>query len=235
LTRDRNDEVEGLRESHELVVLVDREQVLTFTVKPPRPGEGHQYVDAHLKFRMPAQAGPHQLGVTFLKNPSSLLETKRQPYLAHFNMHRHPRITPAVYQISISGPFGATSVGANNVADTPSRRRIFICRPTGSRDEDECAKQVLTALMRRAYRRAVTPEDLHKPLELYRQARAEGDFDAGIEMALAAVLVNPNFLFRIESDPAGVQPATAYQISDIQLASRLSFFLWSSIPDDELL
>src|SRR5262249_1954601 len=117
LTRDRNEHVEGLREPHDLEILLDRERRALFTVKPP-PGEGHDAVDQHLKPRIPLAAGPHALGVTFLRNSSSLLETKRQPYEAHFNMHRHPRITPAVYQVSITGPFEAKGPG-----DTPSRRR----------------------------------------------------------------------------------------------------------------
>ncbi|HEU0009846.1 MAG TPA: DUF1587 domain-containing protein, partial [Verrucomicrobiae bacterium] len=100
LTRDRNEEVEGLREAHELEVLLDRERLTRFTVAPPMGDRNFENVDAHLKVRVPVTAGPHQLGVTFLKNPSSLIETRRQPYSAHFNMHRHPRLTPAVYQIS---------------------------------------------------------------------------------------------------------------------------------------
>lgn len=230
LARDRNEHVEGLHEPHELEVLLDRERVALLTVKPPSGDQEHQTVDASLKVRIPVKAGPHQLGVTFLKNPSSLLETKRQPYQAHFNMHRHPRMSPALFQVSITGPFAATGVG-----ETPSRRRIFVCRPTKPEDEEDAARQILTTLMRRAYRRPVTDEDLKKPWEFYRQGREAGDFDAGIEMALSAVLVSPHFLFRVEADPPDVTPKTAYRLSDLELASRLSFFLWSSIPDDELL
>jgi hypothetical protein len=230
LARDRNEEVEGLTEPHELELLLDRKHVESFTVAPPPGRKSFQSVDEHLKIRIPVTGGPHQLGVTFLKNPSSLLETKRQPYQAHFNMHRHPRISPAIYQVSITGPFAAKGTG-----DTPSRRRIFICQPTGPADEESCAKQILSTLIRRAYRRPVTDADLQTPLELFRESRAESDFDAGIEMALSAILVNPHFLFRVENDPPDAAPAMPYRISDVQLASRLSFFLWSSIPDDELL
>ena len=230
LARDRNEEVEGLNEPHELELLLDRERVTLFTVKPPPRGEDHHAVDEKLKIRVPVKAGPHKLGVTFLKNPSSLLETKRQPLNAHFNMHRHPRITPAVYQVSITGPYAAKGPG-----DTPSRRRIFVCKPTKPAEEEDCAERILSTLLRRAYRRPVTDEDLERPMEFYREARAAGGFDAGIEMALSAVLVSPEFLFRIERDPEGVEPDTAYRISDLELASRLSFFVWSSIPDDELL
>jgi len=230
LARDRNEQVEGLREPHELEVLLDRGRVALFTVTPPRSDRDHQTADLHLKARVPVTAGPHQIGVTFLKNPSSLLETKRQPYQAHYNMHRHPRLSPALYQVSITGPFQTKLRG-----DTPSRRRIFVCEPKGSTDEEACARRILSTLVRRAYRRPVIDADLKKPMELFRRARAEGDFDAGIEMALSAVLVSPQFLFRIESDPPGVAPSSAYRILDVPLASRLSFFLWSSIPDDELL
>ena len=230
LTRDRNEHVEGLSEPHELELLLDRQRMQLFTVKPPPGRKNWHTVDEKLKIRIPVTAGPHKLGVTFLKNPSSLLETKRQPLHAHFNMHRHPRITPAIYQISITGPYAAKGPG-----DTPSRRRIFVCQPTKPGEEQRCAKRILSTLMRRAYRRPVSDEDLQKPLEFYREARAEEGFEAGIEMALSAVLVSPQFLFRIEQDPAGVAPNTAYRISDLDLASRLSFFLWSSIPDDELL
>jgi len=108
-------------------------------------------------------------------------------------------------------------------------------RPTKPGEEESCAERILSTLLRRAYRRPVTSTDLQGPLDLYRHARAEDDFDAGIEMALSAVLVSPDFLFRVEEDPAGIASNTIYRISDLELASRLSFFLWSSIPDDELL
>jgi hypothetical protein len=230
LARDRNEQVEGLHEEHELEVLLDGGLVQSFTVKPPKNND-HEHADTHLKLRFDAKAGPHDLGVTFLKNPSSLIETLRQPYAAHFNFHRHPRLTPAVYQVSITGPFDDQGPG-----DTPSRRRIFVTRPKSPDDEDAAARQILLALMRRAYRRPVDDADLQRVLPFYRDARQDGgDFDAGIEAALSAVLVSREFLFRVERDPPGVPPDTAYAVSDIELASRLSFFLWSSIPDEELL
>jgi mono/diheme cytochrome c family protein len=230
LARDRNEHVEGLHEPHELEVLLDRERVKSFTVKPPPGRMDFQHVDAHLKLRLSVKAGPHDLGVTFLKNPSSLLETLRQPYNAHFNLHRHPRLSPALYQVSITGPFAAKGPG-----DTPSRRRIFVARPKSPDQEEACAKQILATLMRRAYRRPVGDADLERVLPFYRAARRAADFDAGIEAALSAVLVSREFLFRIEREPAGIAPRTTYRLSDLELASRLSFFLWSSIPDDELL
>jgi len=230
LSRDRNEEVEGLHEPHELELLLDRARVGQFTIRPPKAGEGHAQVDQHLKQRVMVTAGPHQLGVTFLKNPSSLLVTKRQPYEAHFNLHRHPRISPAVYQMSITGPYAVQGPG-----DTPSRRRIFICRPKTTAEEGDCARRILSHLIRRAYRRPVAAADLETPIRFFRQARTTGSFDSAIEMALSTILVSPNFLFHIERDPTGVPPKTAYPVSDVELASRLSFFLWSSIPDDTLL
>ncbi len=230
LARDRNEHVEGLRQAHEVAVLLDRGQIQTFTVKPPPAGKDSDQVDAHMKARFTATAGPHDLGVTFLKNPSSLQETFRQPYDAHINMHRSPRITPAIYQVSITGPFDDKGPG-----QTPSRRRIFVARPNSAADEQGCAKQILSSLMRRAYRRPVTDADVRRILSFYDEARRDADFDAGIESALSAILVSREFLFRVEPDPAGIAPHTAYRVSDLQLASRLSFFLWSSIPDDELL
>jgi mono/diheme cytochrome c family protein len=238
LTRDRNEHVEGLTEAHELELLLDRERVQLFTVKPPQREAGfsedyqpsHDNVDQHLKVRVPVTAGPHAVGVAFLKNPSALLETARQPYQAHFNFYRHPRIQPAIYAISIIGPYAAKGPG-----ETPSRRRIFVSTPATPDEEAESARRILLALMRRAYRRPVTSEDLQGPFELYEKGRAEGGFEAGIEMAVSAVLVSPEFLFRVEQDPPGVPPNTVYRISDLELASRLSFFLWSSVPDDELL
>jgi hypothetical protein len=230
LTRDRNEEVEGLTEPHELELLLDRQRVGLFTVEPPPGRKNFETVDEKLKTRIKVAAGPHQLGVTFLKNSDSLLETRRQPYQAHFNMHRHPRISPAIYQVTITGPMHSTRAG-----DTPSRRRIFVCDPADASEEQECATRIIATFMRRAYRRPVLDADLNKPIQLYREAHAQGGFEAGIEMALSAVLVSPHFLFRIERDPAGIAPRAPYAVSDLELASRLSFFLWSSIPDDELL
>ncbi|WP_165252993.1 DUF1592 domain-containing protein [Paludisphaera soli] len=230
LARDRNEHVEGLSDPHELEILLDRERLAGFTVSPPRSEGDHQTADAGLKARIRATAGPHRLGVTFVKRPSSLQETKRQPYHARYNMHRHPRLSPAVYQVSITGPYAPEGPG-----DTPSRRRIFVARPNAPEDEDDCARRILASLVRRAYRRPMIESDLRKPMEMYRAARADGGFDAGIEAALGAILVNPGFLFRIETDPSGVAPGSAYRVPDVELASRLSFFLWSSIPDDELL
>jgi mono/diheme cytochrome c family protein len=240
LTRDRNEHIEGLGEPTDVELLLDGAHVETFTVKPVNNITGirnansipnDDEVDKHLHARIQVTAGPHTLGVAFPKNsPSLLLETERQPYQAHFNMYRHPRIHPALYSIVVVGPYDATGPG-----DTPSRRRIFTCHPSKTSEEDGCARQILSTLARRAYRRPVTDADLEMPLKFYRDARSSDGFEAGIERGLRSLLISPEFLFRVEREPANIAPNTAYRLTDLELASRLSFFLWSSIPDDELL
>jgi cytochrome c5 len=231
LARGYSGDIDGLRgtEQHEIRLLLDRKPIGTMTVQRPPDGDD-SLLDRNLKVRVPVAAGPHELAVTFLRNSSSLLETARQPLQAHFNERRHPRITPAIQQVSITGPYLAKGGG-----DTPSRRRIFVCRPAEPSQEDACARQILSTLMRRAFRRPISGADLERPLAFYREGRSDGGFDAGIERAVSAVLFNPEFLLRVETDPAGMKTGMPYRVSDLELASRLSFFLWSSIPDDELL
>lgn len=226
LARDRNEHIEGLTGPHEVELLLDGRPVRRFTVTPPPTGADHHTTDKHLQLRIPVTAGPHTLAATFPKRASTLLETERQPYQAHFNMDRHPRIQPAIYSLTVNGPYDPQGPG-----DTPSRRRIFQC----SAQDEPCAQRILLNLARRAYRRPVTPSDIGAPLRFFRETAQKEGFEQGIEMALRAILVSPEFLFRVEQDPPGVAPNTAYRLNDLQLASRLSFFLWSSIPDDELL
>ena len=239
LTRDRNEHIEGLGEPTDVELMLDGERVHLFTVTPVNNVTGirnansipsDDQVDKHLHIRIPVKAGPHTLAVAFPKKPSLLLETERQPYLAHFNMYRHPRINPALYSINVVGPYNGTGAG-----DTPSRRRIFVCHPAKPSEEETCGKQILANFARRAYRRPVTDQDLQIPLKLYREGQAAGGFEAGVERGLRALLISPEFLFRVEQDPANIAPNTAYRLTDLELASRLSFFLWSSIPDEELL
>src|SRR6185295_8071924 len=128
-----------------------------------------------------------------------------------FNMDRHPRITPGVFSISVNGPYNSKGPG-----DTPSRRRIFVCRPATG-EEDACAKRIFSTLIRRAYRRPVTDADVQIPLKFYKDARSDGSFETGIEMGLRAILVSPEFLFRVEQDPGGIAPRSAYRISDLEL------------------
>lgn len=226
LSRDRNEHVEGLRGQHKMEILIDRALVKEFTIKPSRH---HDKIDQHLKVRTFVKAGPRKVGATFRQKSHSLLENKRQPFEASFNFHRHPRRNPAVFQISITGPFKARSTG-----DTPSRKKIFITQPRKGQNEETVARDILANLMKRAYRRAITQTDLQQPMAFYRAGAKAGGFEAGIESALESILVNPSFLLRVERDPAQ-HAGDVYPISDLELASRLAFFIWSSLPDEELL
>lgn len=235
LARDRNEEVEGLYESHELEILVDRRRVELFTIEPPPGRKDFSTVDAHLKVRTTIDAGAHVIGVTFIKKPSSVLETKRQPYNAHYNMHRHPRLSPAVYEVSITGPFAVAESDAIADADRQSASNGIAVKPSSQDDELASAEENLRRLMRRAYRRPIAREDLREPMRFFKAGREAGGYELGIEQALASILVNPNFLFKLEPTPSDVAPGQTYSIGDLELASRLSFFLWSSLPDETLL
>jgi hypothetical protein len=237
LARDLTGTVSGLRDSrtHEMLLLLDREPIHTFPIS--RTTIGEVLNEKVLSVRIPVKAGPHTIAVTFLKEGASLIETPRLPTESRFNDRRHPRTAPAIDQISVTGPY--VPQGAR---DTPSRRRLLVCRPAGSAkagesraEEEKCAATILATVMRRAYRRPVAKADVDGPMSFYREARAGGDFEAGITAALTAVLTNPNFLLRLERDPGKLPAGGIYRVSDLELASRLSFFLWSSIPDDELL
>ena len=236
LARDRNENVEGLTELHELEITLDGQRVGLFEVTPQRSARfatfyySDESAGTGLEAEIPVIAGSHKVGVAFLRKNSAVIETTRQPYLAHFNRDRHPRIQPAVHSVSIAGPYEAT--GASN---TPSRQIIFACRPEALAEQDSCARDIISNLARRAFRRPVNDGDIGAAFEHYQSASATGGFEAGIEIALRALLVSPEFLFRIEQDPENIAAESVYPVSDIELASRLSFFLWSSIPDDELL
>ncbi len=177
-----------------------------------------------LEFRIPVKAGPRLIGITFVERDEVRDEEVLRPRLRSTG----PEV--AVETVTISGPYNAKGPG-----DTPSRQRIFICRPVSVSEEEPCARRILSALARRAYRRPVIAADVQNLMPFYSAGRAEGGFELGIERALQRLLVSPQFLFRIERDPATAVAGTIHPVSDLELASRLSFFLWSSIPDDELL
>ena len=228
LSRDRNEHVEGLRGTHKMEILIDRGLARTFTIRPAKDG-GHDDVDKHLRVRVFVKAGPRQVGVTFPARSSALLENKRKPYEASFNVFRHPRRSPAVYQVSITGPFSAKGAGS-----TPSRQKVFIVQPGKEQDAEATARQILSGLVKRAYRRPVQEVDLAQPLAFFHASAKESGFEAGIQAALESILVNPAFLFRVEKNPVEINGAS-YPVSDLDLTSRLSFFLWSSLPDEELI
>ena len=190
------------------------------------------------EIRVPINAGLRDVAVTFVKTTSGQLEDLLQPFLrppgiSSFRLTRMGGYSgPYIGQLSFTGPFDVTGPG-----DTPSRRRIFTCRPSGPSDPgaEQCARSILSSLARRAYRRPVTDADLDVLLGFYRAGRRDGDFERGIQVALERLLASPDFLFRIVEDPRDSAPGAVYEITDLELASRLAFFLWSSIPDDELL
>jgi hypothetical protein len=234
LTRDRDEKVEGLHRKHDIDVLLDRKRVHRFEVTPPKNDNGgwenrdFTHSDSHLNTRFEVAAGSHQVGVTFPRTSSSLVTEKRQPFDAAFNRHRHPRRTPAIYQVSIVGPFEPGGSG-----QTKPRELIFGDVDPKADDSRDVGIKVIKRLAERAFRRQVSDADLETPMRFFDSGFEEGGFEKGIESALASLLVNPNFLFRIETDRASDKSVVA--ISDTELATRLSFFVWSSIPDQELL
>ena len=189
-----------------------------------------------LEFPLQVKAGPQTMGVAFLqKNHDAIEDLVHRPMNSTFDsnigMQYGYDTVPHLARVDITGPYKATGSG-----DTPSRRRIFVCTPASGTDELPCARRILSNLARRAFRRAPGDSDLESLLSFYQQERNRtGRFEAGIEMALRRILADPEFIFRFEPPPAAVPPGQPYRISDTELASRLSFFLWSSIPDDELL
>jgi hypothetical protein len=243
------DEIPVFDEPQRLELTVDGTPVHVFELLPQPPAEGRGYgagqnrrgLDATWQIRFPAKAGPRTVALAFLNRAPALLENFLEPF------HKPVSGGPNGYyttqkgaylrSVEISGPFDATGPG-----NTPSRERIFVCRPTAPADEAACANKILSTLARRAFRRPVTETDLQTLVSLYKDASATRGFEVGIERAVEGLLVSPEFLYRVEREPASAK-ATAgkpdegnlYRISDQELASRLSFFLWSSIPDDELL
>jgi len=183
-------------------------------------------VDNPRGFRMKVTAGPHAIGL-------ALIDRQRgagvDEIYSDFRTNATFTTQGGVPTLVVTGPFDATGAG-----DTPSRRAIFSCKPTTAAEETTCARTILTSLARRAYRGPVSTAEVNTLLEFYREGRKSGDFDSGIQQALARILVAPRFVYRIEEEPTSVASGQVYRISDVELASRLSFFLWSSIPDDEL-
>jgi mono/diheme cytochrome c family protein len=239
--------VRGLNVSNDIEFRVDGKRVGQFTLGGPEfsaaaaKASGPDYADAgnplftaddKLELRVPLKAGLHEVTVTALKADASKPEglgPDRIPIWGHD--YDGDTRAPLVFSVLlIGGPYNGQMP-----QESLSRRKIFVCYPDSAREDTACATKIVSNLARRAYRRPATKEDVQTLLGFYKSGRANGDFEAGIRAALERLLVSPDFLFRIETDPAGVKPGTAYRVSDVDLASRLSFFLWSSIPDEELL
>ena len=241
LQRTHANQIRGLAEPNAIEVRFDRERIAEFTVggdgtldpwsAVPSASAYEQTADDGLELVLSVTAGTHTIGVAFPER-RGLSEGVLEPRLsvASYEFAGDRDAPMSLDSISISGPYAASKPDS-----TPSRSRIFVCEASANADE-RCAIEILSTLARRAFRRPVNDDDVESLLVFYRQGRdASGTFDAGIERALRAILVDPEFLFRIEREPDGIEPATAYRVSQVELASRLSFFLWSSIPDDELL
>jgi mono/diheme cytochrome c family protein len=221
-------------QNEQLDVLIDGERVKELTVTPQTPRSNDRVAGTMaFVFRMPVKAGPRDVGFGFVQTNGAYIEGQRRRFVK-------PRVydltgsmlTTMTYlaSVTINGPFDVSGPG-----DTPSRRRVFVCEPASAADEVPCARRILSTLARRAYRGPVADTDIKELVDFFKSGRANGTFDQGIELALRRLLASPNFLFRMETDPDGVAPNANYRIGNYELASRLSFFLWSSIPDDELL
>jgi hypothetical protein len=228
----------GLESPHQVEFSVDggrihlasmggQEDLASLFQKPTDTGDA---VDARLRVRVPVKAGPHVVTVAFLEDPDAVEPARLQPYIRSSVDNFDWSGSPHLQSLTIAGPFHPAGA-----SDTPSRRRIFVCHPDGRVNEDACARQIVSTLARRAYRQPVAGLDLETLLQFHQSGKRDGGFESGIELALDRILASPKFLFRVERDPAGATPGESHRIGDFELASRLSFFLWSSIPDDELL
>ena len=231
--------VEGHETPFQFIVTVDGEQVFSAPVGGKQDHESsgknitisREEVDRRMTSpRIPITAGPHEVGFTFIDRPAAE-QNAWQPVLRDSLEAHNPSGLPRLRTGNIEGPFNVTGI-----SETPTRKRLFTCKPATPVKEAPCASEILSTVARRAYRRPVGPNDMEAPMAFYNDARMKGgDFDAGIRAGLARILASPAFVFRSESDPANLPEGAAHRISDLELASRLSFFLWSSIPDDELM
>ena len=244
------DFVRGFDDANEVELSLDGEHLQTYAFGGDAPGIPAPYsyagnirgsddweefmmafADEGFELVLPVKAGPRIIGATF---PREMWEAEgvQQPRLFGYQLAvtELPDGNPGIGSIEIEGPLSIDGSG-----DTPSRQQIFSCEPISADEEPACARQILSSLARRAYRRAVTENDIQGLMEFYKQGQLEGGFETGIQFALERLLVSPDFLFRIEQDPRNAEPDSMYPVTDTELASRLSFFLWSSLPDDELL
>ncbi len=226
----------GLEWPHQLEVTVDGERIFMTGIGGPEDNRlsdanfatAAEAIDERTKVRTPVKAGPHSIGVTFLRKNSSKSDEPLQPHTRDHDLQNMNGI-PRVDHVNVSGPFKATGSG-----QTPSRKRIFSCPNAKAGPELDCAREIVTTLARRAYRQQPTADDVDTLLRFFKRG-ATRNFEAGVQSALEWMLTSPKFLFRTEPDPADARPGQVSRVSDIELASRLSFFLWSSVPDEELL
>ncbi len=228
--------IRGLEHTHQVEITIDGERVFLETIG----GQEDLYasgsitdrsdaIDARLQVRVPVRAGQRAVGATFVRKIGGGTQRLR-PFLRSSAGTYDSTGRPHIETLTIAGPFNQSGPG-----DTAVRSRLFECRPTVASEEEPCARAILSTLSRRAFRRAVTDAEIDRLVAFYRTGHTQGGFDAGIQMALRRLLASPSFVFRVEDEPTDLAPGALYRVSDIELASRLSFFLWSSIPDDTLL
>ena len=238
LWRNTFDLMRGMEDPHQIEISIDGKRAALVTAgghddfvrMASNPGEWGADLDRRLTVRLPIKAGPHSIATAVILRSHAEKDDLIKPFLRTTVDGEDITGDPSVDRMSVEGPFNATAPG-----NTPSRAKVFSCKPSSQQDEPRCARTIISTLMRRAYRRPVDDRDLETPLSFYQRARNTKDFEAGIEAALQFILASPEFLFRFEADPKDLAPGSIYKVSDVALASRLAFFLWSSPPDEELL
>ena len=244
LRRGAGGSIRGISEQHYMELTLDGERIGLFAIgsedayratvanknNPGQTANKAFTADEHMRVRLPIAAGDHTIIAAFVGKPAALAEQVRRPFLRSYVASSSRTGLPEVDRVLIAGPFEAA-----RPTTTPSRERIFSCQPAGPEDEPACARAILSRLGRLAYRRPLEATELDKLLAFYDEGRLDGGFEAGVELALRFVLASPQFIFRLESEPADLAAGEVYPLADLDLASRLSFFLWSSGPDDALL
>jgi len=225
----------GVEYKHRLIITIDGNEVFGRDVggeadlknidqnQAQAVAEINKYFN-HIK--VDVKAGPHKVGVTFVGRSFAESDETLEPFREGGGFD----VIMGVRHVEVAGPFQSEGVG-----ETPSRQRIFLCHPASADEATPCARKILSTIARRAFRRPVTDADIAAPMEFYAHGHDLGGFEAGVRSGLMAILVSPKFLYRAEPPPEGLAPGAVYRLSDLEIASRLSFFLWSSIPDDELL
>jgi len=244
LRRTAGGTVRGINEAHQMELTLDGNRIGLFDVgsrdayrptvineqNPAQTTSKAFTADEHMHARLQVPAGRHTIVAAFVGKPPVLSEQVTKPFLRSYVSANPQSGLPDVDRVMITGPFQA-----ERPDDTPSRRRIFTCRPATPVDERTCARSILSRLGRLAYRRPLEAPELDLLLKFYDEERRQSDFESGIELALRFILTSPQFIFRLEAEPAGLAEGAVYPLADLDLASRLSFFLWSSIPDEALL
>jgi mono/diheme cytochrome c family protein len=239
LARNTVDVMRGLEEESEVEILIDNARVFITKIGgkedtdklTANPITFLDDMNARLTAKVPVKAGPHKVAATFIKRNGAMEDYILQPFLRSTLDPVNEAGLPHLENLTIAGPYNPTGVSA-----TPAREKIFTCTPKQTSEEVACARQILTALARQGYRRPVTDRDLEPLLSFYQASRNRGgNFDQGIESGIRMILSDPQFIFRLEPEPTNLPSGSVYQISDTELASRLSYFLWSSLPDETLL